>query len=384
MNKQELEAAFFNHYQKQAQHIFFCPGRVNLIGEHIDYNGGQVMPFAISLGSYLAVSKNNDNVLRFQSADFPEQIELPLQKAYTKTGKEWYNYPLGVINYFVQQGHTLSGMDFLFYGNLPIGAGLSSSASIEVLMGYAISSLFKIDISRKEIALLSKKVENEFIGVNSGIMDQFAVAMGKESNAILLNCDTVEHRYLPFKLGDYFTIIINSNKPRTLADSKYNERYAECMEALRILKEAVPINNLCDMSLSAFNEHRHLIQNPVIQKRALHVVSENERVHAAVTALESGDIKKLGELLYASHQSLKDLYEVSGNELDAIVNFSHSFPACIGARMTGAGFGGCAIALVAKNSAPEYATKLIAYYTKTIGYKPDVFISAVSDGVCEL
>ena len=382
--KNELEEKFRTRYQKQAEHVFFCPGRVNLIGEHIDYNGGQVMPFAITLGSYLAVSKNNDNILRFQSLNFPEQIEFPLQNSYIKTGKEWCNYPLGVINHFILDGNPLSGLDLLFYGDLPIGAGLSSSASIEVLMAFAITVIFNIDTSRKEIALLSKKVENEFIGVNSGIMDQYAVALGKESNALLLNCDTVTHRYIPFNLGKYAAIIINSNKQRTLADSKYNERYAECMEALRLLKEVLPITNLCEINTSVFNDHTYLIENPVVRKRALHVVSENERVHIAADALESGDLEKLGGLLYASHESLKELYEVSGKELDAIADFSKSFPACLGARMTGAGFGGCAIALVEKNSAPKYAEKLIVYYTETIGYKPDVFISAISNGVCEL
>lgn len=384
MIKVELQKEFRNRFHKEADDFFFCPGRVNLIGEHIDYNGGQVMPFAISLGTYLAVSKNNDNVFRFQCVNFPETAEIPLQNSYVKTGKEWFNYPLGVIHQFLKNGHTLGGLDMLFYGNLPIAAGLSSSASIEVLMGFTLGRLFNIDITPKQISLEAKKVENDFIGVSSGIMDQFAVAMGKAGNAILLNCDTVEHSYIPFETGNYVTVIINSKKQRSLAESKYNERYGECMEALRLLKTELAINNLCDTDLNTFNRHSYLITDAVVGKRALHVISENERVKQATEVLQAGDIIKLGELLYASHQSLKELYEVSGRELDAIVDFSKTFEGCIGARMTGAGFGGCAIALVEKEKANDYGEKLVAYYENVVGYKPEVFISEIGDGVSNI
>jgi galactokinase len=384
MTKTELSEEFLQRFNKIPTYTFFCPGRVNLIGEHIDYNGGKVMPFAISLGTFVAVAKNKENVFRFQCINFPETAELPVQSSYSKTGKEWFNYPLGVINEFIQNGNAIGGLDMLYYGNLPIGAGVSSSASIEVLTGFMLSRLFDIRISLKEIALLAKKVENEFIGLSCGIMDMFAVAMGQKNNAILLDCDTVEHAYIPFDAGEYVPVIINSKKQRSLAESKYNERYGECMEALRLLQQELPINNLCEASLSDFEKHKHLLANEVIEKRALHVISENERVREARDVLEAGNISRLGELLYASHASLQELYEVSGKELDTIVEFAKTFPACIGARMTGAGFGGCAIALVKKDQVADFEQQLVTFYTNKIGYAPEVIASAIGDGVREV
>ena len=384
MTKAELQEKFRNRFHKEATHFFFCPGRVNLIGEHIDYNGGKVMPCAISLGTFLAVSKNTDKKLRFHCLNFPETAELHLQSSYTKTGKEWFNFPLGAIHQLLQDDHTISGLDMLFYGNLPIGAGLSSSASIEVLTMFAIKELFQLTISNIDIALLGKKVENEFIGVNSGIMDQFAVAMGKKDKAILLNCDTLEYEYLPFEIGDYVLAIINSNKQRELAGSKYNERFRECGAALKLLKKELSVTHLCDIDPDLFESYKHLINDPVLEKRALHAIAENERVKKAKNALQNGELKKFGELMYASHQSLRDLYEVSGKELDTIVDFCKTYSHCIGARMTGAGFGGCAIALVKKESFEDFATKLIVFYKEKIGYEPEVFASDIGDGVKSL
>jgi galactokinase len=381
MMMEELVKEFRNRFHKEPEHIFFCPGRVNLIGEHIDYNGGRVMPCAISLGTWLAVSKNTDKLLRFECLNFPEKANLHLQDSYSRTGKDWYNYPLGVVSELAQQGHSLSGMDMLFTGDLPIGSGLSSSASIEVLMGFALSEMFGLGISKKDIALLSKKVENEFIGVNCGIMDQFAVAMGKESHAILLNCDTVEHEYIPLQLGDYVLAIINTNKPRKLAESKYNERFMECGKALTALKKELPLQNLCGIAPDEFIVNRHLINDPVLEKRALHVITENQRVSQAANALQAHDLTGFGKLMYASHQSLQDLYEVSGKELDTIVEFCKNYGECAGARMTGAGFGGCAIALVKKKCFDDFAQKITAYYKERIGYEPGVFASLAGDGV---
>jgi galactokinase len=384
MDKNELIHVFSARYGKVPQHIFFCPGRVNLIGEHIDYNGGSVLPCAISMGTYLAVSKNINKRLRFQCLNFPETAELHLQESYTKTGKEWFNYPLGVINEFISKNISLSGLDLLFYGNLPIGAGLSSSASIEVLTAFAMSKLFGIEISNKDIALLGKKVENEFIGVNCGIMDQFAVAMGKKGKAILLNCDTLEYEYLPFEIGDFVLAIINSNKQRKLADSKYNERFTECREALRLLEKEISVNHLCEIDFHSFQAHRHLINDAVLEKRVLHVISENFRVGEAKDALKAGELFTFGKLMYASHISLKEWYEVSGKELDTIVDFCKKYKDCLGARMTGAGFGGCAIALVKKESFVDFAAKLKIYYKGIFGYEPEVFASDIGDGVREL
>jgi galactokinase len=379
-----IREEFKNRFHKEAEHIFFCPGRVNLIGEHIDYNGGNVMPCAISLGIYLVIAKNTDKRFRFQCLNFPETAELHLQSSYSKADKNWFNYPLGIINEFFQNGHTLSGLDMLFYGNLPISAGLSSSASIEVVTAFALNVLFHLDVSKVNIALMSKKVENEFIGVNCGIMDQFAVSMGQKNKAILLNCDTMEYRYFPFETDGYVLAIINSNKQRTLADSKYNERFTECGAALKLLKQKLNVQNLCDVDFHSFESYRYLINDPVLEKRALHVISENFRVGEATDALKAGDLISFGKLMYASHQSLKDWYEVSGKELDAIVDFCKTFDGCIGARMTGAGFGGCAIALVKKESFDDFVKQLTACYKNKIGYEPEVFASAVGDGVVEL
>lgn len=380
----ELIKEFRNRFQKEPQHIFFCPGRVNLIGEHIDYNGGQVMPCAISRGTFLAVSKNLDKKFRFHCLNFPEVSELHLQESYSKTGKQWFNYPLGIINQLLADGHNLSGLDMLFYGNLPVGAGLSSSASIEVLTAYTFSKLFGLNISRKQMALLSKKVENEFIGVNCGIMDQFAVAMGQKNKAILLHCDSLEYEYIPFNTGDFVLSVINTHKPRTLVDSKYNERFTECAAALQALKKELVINSLCDLGIAEYEQAKYLINDLVLEKRALHVISENARVRDAAIALKTGDLEVFGKLMYASHQSLRELYEVTGKELDCIIDFCKTYQYCLGARMTGAGFGGCAIALVAKDRFDDFSENLFQHYQHSIGYAPDIFAVTTEDGVAEL
>ncbi|HYM93382.1 MAG TPA: galactokinase, partial [Chitinophagaceae bacterium] len=246
---------------------------------------------------------------------------------------------------------------------------------------FALNKIFQLNISLKDLALISKKVENEFIGVNCGIMDQFAVAMGKKDKAILLNCETLEHEYIPFQTGNYSLAIINSNKQRTLLGSKYNERFTECGAALRALKKKIPIQNLCDLDMKTFETYRYLIEHPVLQKRALHVISENERVGYAVNALKKNDLLQFGQLMFVSHQSLKEDYEVSGRELDTIIEFCKTYSGCIGARMTGAGFGGCAIALIQNERFADFSEKLISYYKELIGYAPAPFVTEVGDGV---
>jgi galactokinase len=377
----DIKEEFQKRFQKKPDHIFFSPGRVNLIGEHIDYNGGEVMPCAISLGTYLAISKNTDKVFRFQCLNFPETAELHVQRSYTKSGKEWFNYPLGILDQVLGLGHPVSGLDMLFDGNLPIGAGLSSSASIEVLMIYALDQLFQLNIPKVEIALLSKKVENEFIGVNCGIMDQFAVTFGEKNKAILLNCDSLDYELLPFDTGNYSLVIINTNKTRSLADSKYNERFAQCGAALKALKKEIDAKNLCDIDPQTFQSHKYLINDPVLEKRALHVISENVRVKKAAKVLRENNLEEFGGLMYQSHQSLKELYEVSGIELDTIVEFCRGYDGCIGARMTGAGFGGCAIALVDKKKIKNFTTSLAEFYKGKVGYEPTVFASEIGNGV---
>lgn len=381
---EKLKQEFIDRFGKEPENLFFSPGRINLIGEHIDYNGGKVMPCAISFGTYLAINKNTDKRFRFHCLNFPETAELHLQSSYSKTGKQWFNYPLGVLNYLLKQGHSFSGLDMLFYGNLPVGAGLSSSASIEVVTAYALNEIFQLKISKTDITVFCKNVENEFIGVNCGIMDQFAVAMGKKDKAMLLNCDSLEHEYIPFQTNECSLVVINTKKERTLVGSKYNERFAECGEALKALKQTLSIQNLCDLDVKTFESNQQLIKDPVIQKRALHVISENERVNLATAALKGEDLIAFGKLMFASHQSLKELYEVTGKELDTIVKFCKTFDGCIGARMTGAGFGGCAIALIKKESFDDFANKLIPFYKKEIGYEAEIFVSKAEDGVKEI
>ncbi len=384
MDKNAIIKEFSARYGTDPEQIYFCPGRVNLIGEHIDYNGGRVLPCAISLGTWLAISKNKDKRIRLECLNFPEIAALHLQESYSKAGNQWFNYPLGIIHELIQKGNPVSGMDLLYYGNLPIGAGLSSSASIEVLTAYAINEMFFMNLSLKEIALLSKKAENEFIGVNCGIMDQFAVAFGKKNKAILLNCDTLEYEYIPLESGNYSLVIINTNKKRNLVGSKYNERFTECGEALKLLKPHLPINSLCDLDLNSFEKNISIIKDAVITKRAKHVIGENERVGLAVELFKSENIEGFGKLMYASHQSLKELYEVSCLELDTIVDFCKTFNGCIGARMTGAGFGGCAIALVKKESVEGFTEKLTTHYHSIVGYDPGIFSSEPGEGVREI
>lgn len=378
--KAELTQKFLDKYNHEATAHYFTPGRVNLIGEHIDYNGGLVMPCAVTLGTWLLIAPNNDKVLRFKSLNFEEEAALELKKQYTKTGPEWFNYPLGVFNELLKEHEIPTGLDMLFFGNIPIGSGLSSSASIEVIMAYALNDYFNLGLERIQIPLLAQKVENEFIGVNCGIMDQFAVAFGETNKAIVLNCDTLKYKIVDCELGDYNLAIINTNKPRKLAESKYNERVAECQQALADLNKEIKLHNLCELTYEKFALHKHLIADETVLKRATHVIKENDRVNHAAKALNDGALEEFGRLMYASHQSLKDLYEVTGVELDTVVDFCRDYEHVIGARMTGAGFGGCAIALLKKGKEEEFAEQLTNYYVDRVGYPAAIYISEIGNG----
>jgi galactokinase len=378
--KAELTQKFLEKYNHEATAHYFTPGRVNLIGEHIDYNGGLVMPCAVTLGTWLLIAPNNDKMLRFKSLNFEEEVAIELKKEYTKTGPEWFNYPLGVFNELLKEHEIATGLDMLFFGNIPIGSGLSSSASIEVIMAYALNDYFNLGLERIQIPLLAQKVENEFIGVNCGIMDQFAVAFGEANKAIVLNCDTLKYKIVDCDLGDYNLAIINTNKPRKLAESKYNERVAECQTALADLNKEITLNNLCELSYEKFALHKHLIEDETVLNRATHVIKENDRVGLAAKALNEGRLEEFGRLMYASHQSLKDLYEVTGLELDTVVDFCRDYDHVIGARMTGAGFGGCAIALLKKGQEEDFAKQLTEYYIERVGYPAAIYISEIGNG----
>jgi len=306
--KQSLTLEFNRIFNKEPQNAYFSPGRVNLIGEHIDYNGGLVMPCAITFGTYLLVSPNSDGIFRFRSLNFDDKLDIPVQDDYTKTDEFWFNYPLGVIEYFLKDGHPVLGLDMLFYGDIPISSGLSSSASIEVVTAFALNDLMGSGYSKLDLVKLAKSVENNFIGVNCGIMDQFAVAFGEKSKALMLNCDTLDYKAVDSNLGEYILAIINTNKPRKLAESKYNERVQECQAALAALQQELDINNLCDIDTATFNKHSHLITNKVVYKRAKHVIEENDRVKLAAVALSQNNLDEFGRLMYASHDSLRDLY----------------------------------------------------------------------------
>ncbi len=382
--KTDLLQKFQELFQQPAKRSFLAPGRVNLIGEHIDYNGGLVLPCSITFGTNLLVAENKEGVFRFRSLDFDEKLDIPVQDQYEKHGKEWFNYPLGVMQQFLLHKKGIKGLDMLFQGNVPIGSGLSSSASIEIATAFAFNETFKSGFTKLELVQLSKHVENDFIGVNSGIMDQFAVAFGEKEKAIELNCDTLDYKIVDCKLQDYVLAIINTKKPRKLAESKYNERVEECQTALKDLNKELKIDYLCDIDTAKFNKYEHLISNETVKKRARHVIEENDRVKEATHVLADGELHRFGELLYASHTSLKDLYEVTGKELDTIVDFCKTQLTVAGARMTGAGFGGCAIALVKHDAYEGFAKNLISYYTEKIGYQLEVYNSKIGDGVKEV
>ncbi|HTI57541.1 galactokinase [Mucilaginibacter sp.] len=379
--KKDLYGEYKKIFNKDAENAYFSPGRVNLIGEHIDYNGGLVMPCAITFGTYVLVSPNNDNVFRFRSLNFDDKLDVPVKDGYRKTGEIWFNYPLGIIDHFLAEHNKVTGLDLLYYGDIPISSGLSSSASIEVVTAYMLNDLFECGYSKLELVQLSKKVENVFIGVNCGIMDQFAVAFGEKDKALMLNCDSLEYKAVESNLGEYVLAIINTNKPRKLAESKYNERVQECQAALKALQQELDIHNLCDINTDTFEKYKHLITDPVVLKRATHVIEENDRVKLAAEALAASDLAEFGQLMYASHDSLKNLYEVSGKELDAVVEYSQTNPDVAGARMTGAGFGGCAIALVKETGFDKFSKEVSDYYTSKIGYAASVYSSLIGDGV---
>lgn len=380
-----IQEEFEKNYQKTCERVFFAPARVNLIGEHIDYNGGLVMPCALGNGTYLGVRKTSDNAFYFKSLNFPEsnfKVEIS-KEGYQKNGSLWINYPLGCIDYFTRQGVEFTGLEFLFYGNIPNGGGLSSSASIELVTCFALNEIFGLGKDPIELVKISQKVENHFVGVNCGIMDQFAIGMGKQNHAIILDCQTLQYSYTPFVLKDETLLIINTNKERKLAESKYNERRATCEEALEIFNKNENFKDLCSVPWEYFQQNKNLLTEEM-QKRVKHIISENNRVKESEIALKNGDIKRFGELMSASHQSLMEDYEVTGVELDTIYLESIHFEGVVGVRMTGAGFGGCAIALIKNDRVEAYKKHIIENYTKKIGYSPSIYEVEIGDGTREI
>ena len=382
-----LEQKFQEVFGIPAEKQFFAPGRVNLIGEHTDYNGGNVFPCAIDKGTYGLVKKRNDRRFRMYSENFADLgvMEFTLDELTNDKKHDWANYPKGVIKMFLEVGQKIdSGFDILFSGNIPNGAGLSSSASIEMLTAIVLKDLFHLSIDPVEMAQLGKKTENLFIGVNSGIMDQFAVAMGKKDNAILLDCNTLKYDYVPVVLKDEVIVIANTNKRRGLADSKYNERRAECDEALAELQTKLPIKALGELSIEQFEANKDLIKSPIRQKRAKHAVYENQRTLKAQKELSAGNLAEFGKLMNQSHISLRDDYEVTGVELDTLAALAWEQPGVVGSRMTGAGFGGCTVSIVKKDKVDDFIKNVGEAYKNKIGYAADFYIASVSDGAKKL
>ncbi|NMH67528.1 galactokinase [Bacillus sp. RO3] len=387
MDVQQLLTSFKETFGSEANRVFFAPGRINLIGEHTDYNGGHVFPCAITFGTYGVARKREDSLVRLYSLNFKETgiIEFDVDDLEYDTHHEWANYPKGMIRYLKEADHAIdTGMDVLFYGNIPNGAGLSSSASIELATGVLLEGLFGLDVERIELVKTGQRVENEFIGVNSGIMDQFAIGMGKKGAGILLDTHTLQYQYAPIDLEHHNIIIMNSNKRRELAGSKYNERRTECESALQSLQSVTDIDSLGELTEEEFELHKHVIRSETEQKRARHAVYENRRTLKALQCLQDGKLQEFGELMNESHLSLRDDYEVTGKELDALAQAAWDQPGVVGARMTGAGFGGCAIAIVEKDFVERFINGVGKQYKEAIGYEATFYVASIGDGATEL
>lgn len=372
---------------KQGVRVFFSPGRVNLIGEHTDYNGGHVFPCALNFGTYGAIALRDDKVVRMYSENFDDKGIISFDIENLKNDKEhdWANYPKGVIDVLRKHGYDVNkGFDMFVYGNIPNGAGLSSSASLELLMAVMMNDIYDFNIYRVELVKYCQEAENDFIGVNCGIMDQFAIGMGKDSSAILLDCNTLEYKYSNVNLKDEVIVIANTNKRRGLADSKYNERRGECEEALKELQGELKINALGELTEDEFEKNKHLIKNDVRAKRAKHAVYENQRTLKAVKALENNDIDIFGKLMNESHNSLRDDYEVTGKELDTLVDLASKQEGTIGSRMTGAGFGGCTVSIVKKPMVEKFIENVGKEYKEKIGYDADFYVANIGSGTREI
>lgn len=386
--KKEILNTFYNTFgDKQSVRTFFSPGRVNLIGEHTDYNGGNVFPCALSFGTYGAISLRDDKKVRMFSNNFKDLgiIEFDLDSIKYEKEHDWANYPKGVIDVLKKKGYKIDrGFDVAIDGDIPNGAGLSSSASLELLIAVMLDKLFELNIDRVDLVKYSQEAENKFIGVNCGIMDQFAIGMGKDNSAILLDCNTLNYSYSKIDLKDEVLIIANTNKRRGLADSKYNERRSECETALEELKTKLDINALGELSIEEFEENKELIKDDIRRKRAKHAVYENIRTLKAKEALENNDLNTFGELMNLSHISLRDDYEVTGTELDTLVELASKQEGTLGSRMTGAGFGGCTVSLVKRDCAENFIKNVSEGYKEKIGYNADFYIANIGSGTREV
>lgn len=370
----------FNEVFKKTKLYFFAPGRVNLIGEHTDYNGGHVFPCALSFGTHVVLCKRDDRKIRLHSLNLAHQgiIETDLDHVAFHREQDWANYPLGVLHVMQNRGYNIDqGFEMLFWGNIPAGAGLSSSASIELATAVALNTAFQLNIPQIELVKMGQEAENKFVGMNCGIMDQFASGMGKEDHAILLDCNTLQYEYVPLNLKGISIVIINSNKKHSLVNSGYNDRRRESENALKALQTKLPIRALGELSIEEFEKHKDLIKDPIEQKRAKHAVYENQRTLQATECLRKGDVETFGKLMNQSHISLRDDYEVSCPELDVIAETAWTVPGVLGARMTGGGFGGSAVALVKDSAVKQLIDTVGKTYTQKTGLKADFYIAKI-------
>ena len=382
MNTAQLKETFAGLYGENEHQVlvYFSPGRVNLIGEHTDYNGGYVFPCALSFGTYLAVRKNGSRRVHFATTNFDHRGEVNLDEPFEKEGKSWINYPVGVLNEFRKKAREIEGVDLLYSGDIPNGAGLSSSASIEMVTAFAMNELFGFGFDRMELVKLSQRAENQYVGVNCGIMDQFASGMGAAGHALFLNCDTLDFERVPLKLNGMKIVIANTNKRRGLADSKYNERRAQCESAVEDIRKEKNIRHLSDLSLEEFNALSHLIADETEKRRARHVITENTRTLGAIEALNKDDLQSFGRLMNQSHDSLRDDYEVTGKELDTLVEEARKINGTIGSRMTGAGFGGCTVSIVEGDRVETFIREVGKAYHERTGLKADFYVAEIGDG----
>ena len=367
--------------------VYFAPGRVNMIGEHTDYNGGHVFPCALTIGTYAAARKREDDKLHFYSMNFEKLgvIESSIVDMKPETEADWTNYPKGVMWAFEKRGFKLpSGLDMVLYGNIPSGSGLSSSASLEILTGFMLRDLFGFEVTNVDLALIGQDAENNFNGMNCGIMDQFASAMGKKDNAIFLDTADLSYEYAPLVLDGAKIVVTNSNVKHKLVDSEYNVRRSECEKALEELQTVVDINGLGDLSEEEFENYRSAIKDEVRVRRAKHAVYENQRTIRAVEALKKNDVKLFGELMNASHVSLRDDYQVSCDEIDFLVEEAWKIPGVIGSRITGGGFGGCTVSIVKDEAVEEFKEKIGAAYQEKLGKKADFYVVEIGDGPVKL
>lgn len=382
--QEKLYKIFCEKYGEEGEiRTYFAPGRVNLIGEHTDYNGGHVFPCALTIGTYGVVRKRSDRKLRFYSMNFESLgvIESSLDELVPEKQAGWTNYPKGVMWAFEKRGFKMDcGLDVLIYGDIPNGSGLSSSASLEVLTGLILKELYNFEVSMVDIAKIGQYSENNFNGCNCGIMDQFASAMGRKDHAIFLDTNTLQYEYAPVKLPDAKIVITNSKVKHSLVDSAYNDRRNECERALEDLKKAVDIQALGDLTEEQFEEHKSAIASEVCVKRAKHAVYENQRTIHAEAALKEGNVELFGKYMNESHVSLRDDYEVSCEEIDVLVDLAWKIPGVIGSRITGGGFGGCTVSIVKNDAVDEFIEKVTKGYQETCGKTPEIYVVDIGDG----